>query len=71
MTARESLIFFTLNESQDNIKSKLAEHPHAKFLVVDGVLDKVVGYVDTRDILLQVLHDQPISLKKLTKETRF
>lgn len=64
MTARESLIFFTLNESQDNIKSKLAEHPHAKFLVVDGVLDKVVGYVDTRDILLQVLHDQPISLKK-------
>ncbi|MEH8015692.1 hemolysin family protein [Rheinheimera muenzenbergensis] len=64
MTARESLIFFTLNESQDNIKSKLAEHPHAKFLVVDGVLDKVIGYVDTRDILLQVLHDQPISLKK-------
>jgi len=64
MTARESLIFFTLNESQDNIKTKLAEHPHAKFLVVDGVLDKVIGYVDTRDILLQVLHDQPISLKK-------
>lgn len=64
MTARESLIFFPLNESQDNIKTKLAEHPHAKFLVVDGVLDKVVGYVDTRDILLQVLHDQPISLKK-------
>ena len=64
MTARESLIFFTLNESQDNIKTKLAEHPHAKFLVVDGVLDKVIGYVDTRDILLQVLHDQPMSLKK-------
>ena len=64
MTARESLIFFTLNESQEVIKAKLADHPHAKFLVVDGVLDKVVGYVDTRDILLQVLHNQPISLKK-------
>jgi CBS domain containing-hemolysin-like protein len=64
MTARESLIFFTNNESQDSIKAKIAKHPHAKFLVVDGVLDKVVGYVDTRDILMQVLHDQPISLKK-------
>ncbi len=64
MTARESLIFFSLTESQDDIKAKIAEHPHAKFMVVDGVLDKVVGYVDTRDILMQVLHNQPISLKK-------
>lgn len=64
MTARESLIFFTNNESQDNIKAKIAEHPHAKFIVCDEVLDRVVGYVDTRDILMQVLHDQPISLKK-------
>src|SRR5690606_11328917 len=64
MTARESLIFFTTEESQDSIKAKIAEHPHAKFVVCDEVLDKVVGYVDTRDILMQVLHDQPISLKK-------
>lgn len=64
MTARESLIYFTTDETQEGIKAKLAEHPHAKFLVVEGVLDKVVGYIDTRDILMQVLHDQPISLKK-------
>ncbi|QBL09742.1 HlyC/CorC family transporter [Rheinheimera sp. D18] len=64
MTARESLIYFTADETQEGIKAKLAEHPHAKFLVVEGVLDKVVGYIDTRDILMQVLHDQPISLKK-------
>lgn len=64
MTARESLIFFTKDESQDNIKLKIAAHPHAKFLVCDKVLDNVVGYVDTRDILMQVLHDQPISLSK-------
>ena len=64
MTARESLIFFTKDESPENIKLKLAAHPHAKFLVCDKVLDNVVGYVDTRDILMQVLHDQPISLTK-------
>ncbi|PSJ41169.1 hypothetical protein C7H85_18335 [Zobellella endophytica] len=64
MTARESLIYFTLKESQDSIKAKIAEHPHAKFLVCDDSLDRVVGYVDSRDILMQVLHQQPISLQK-------
>ncbi|MBL1379297.1 hemolysin family protein [Zobellella iuensis] len=64
MTTRESLIFFTLAESQDSIKAKIAEHPHAKFLVCEESLDRVVGYVDSRDILMQVLHQQPISLQK-------
>lgn len=64
MTARESLIYFILKESGDSIKAKIAEHPHAKFIVVDDSLDKVVGYVDSRDILMQVLHQQPINLLK-------
>jgi len=64
MTARESLIYFNLKESADSIKNKIAEHPHAKFIVCDDSLDKVVGYVDSRDILMQVLHQQPINLLK-------
>lgn len=64
MTARESLVFFMKSESLADIKDKISQHPHAKFLVCDQVLDHVVGYVDARDILLQVLHEQPISLNK-------
>ncbi|PSJ41250.1 hypothetical protein C7I36_10345 [Zobellella taiwanensis] len=64
MTARESLIYFSLSETQDSIKGKIAEHPHAKFLVCEDSLDRVIGYVDSRDILMQVLHQQPISLQK-------
>lgn len=64
MTSRESLIYFTLLETQDSIKDKIAENPHAKFLVCEDSLDKVVGYVDSRDILMQVLHQQPLSLKQ-------
>ncbi|MGI5309549.1 hemolysin family protein [Rheinheimera sp. WS51] len=64
MTARESLVFFMKSESLEDIKDKIAQHPHAKFLVCDQVLDHVVGYVDARDILMQVLHEQPISLNK-------
>jgi len=64
MTPRESLIYFLLKESTDSIKAKIAEHPHAKFIVCDAALDRVVGYVDTRDILMQVLHEQSISLTR-------
>lgn len=64
MTPRESLIYFVLKETPESIKAKIAEHPHAKFIVCDQALDRVVGYVDTRDILMQVLHEQSISLSK-------
>ncbi|MBA3238984.1 MAG: HlyC/CorC family transporter [Parachlamydiaceae bacterium] len=64
MTTREDLIYFMTKESQDDIKSKITKFPHVKFLVVDGVVDRVVGYVDASDLLLQVLNKEEISLKK-------
>jgi CBS domain containing-hemolysin-like protein len=64
MTPRESLIYFTTTESQEDIKAKIAQYPHVKFLVVEDVLDHVIGYVDSRNILLQVLNNEPINLKK-------
>ena len=64
MTARESLRYFTTTESQENIKMKIAVYPHIKFLVVDKVLDNIVGYVDSRDILLQLLNGKQVNLQK-------
>ncbi len=64
MTLRDDLIFFTSKESPENIKSKIAKYPYVKFLIVEDVLDNVVGYVDSRDLLLQVLNKEEISLKK-------
>ncbi|MBA2728773.1 MAG: HlyC/CorC family transporter [Parachlamydiaceae bacterium] len=64
MTARENLIFFMANEPKESIKSKIVKYPHVKFLVVDEVLDHVVGYVDARDLMLLVMNNEQISLKK-------
>lgn len=64
MTARENLVYFITKETQENIKQKVAEHPHVKFLVVDQVLDNIVGYVDSRDILIQLLNGEEIDLQK-------
>ena len=62
MTNRDSIIYFDCSETEEEIKQKIAEHPHSKFLVCDGSIDKVLGYVDSKDILLRVLNKQPISL---------
>ena len=62
MTARENLVYFLQDEPIASIKSKLAQHPHSKFIVCKGVLDHIVGCVDSRDLLMQVLNEQPMAL---------
>ncbi|MFI0435549.1 MAG: hemolysin family protein [Parachlamydiaceae bacterium] len=64
MTARESLVYFTTKETQDNIKAKIADNPHVKFLVVDQILDNIVGYVESCDILIQLLNGEQVDVKK-------
>ncbi|MBW7982808.1 hemolysin family protein [Enterobacillus tribolii] len=62
MTPRESIVFFELGESEDSIKEKISTHPHSKFLVCDGNIDHVVGYVDSKDLLNRVLGNQSLAL---------
>ncbi|MBC7751941.1 MAG: HlyC/CorC family transporter [Candidatus Saccharibacteria bacterium] len=61
MTSRESIIYFTLQESNDSLKQKIAAHPHSKFLICDQTIDTVIGYVDTKDILLRMINNQPLA----------
>lgn len=58
MTTRDNVVFFSLNEPEDSIRKKIAQHQWSKFPVCDGVIDHVIGYVDTRDILVRLLNKQ-------------
>ncbi|EGY29197.1 hemolysin-like protein containing CBS domains [Candidatus Regiella insecticola 5.15] len=62
MTSRENVIYFDLGESEDKIKEKISVHPHSKFLVCDSNIDKIVGYVDSKDLLNRVLSKQSLEL---------
>lgn len=61
MTQRDSIVYFNLQDNDVAIRQKIAEHPHAKFLVCDGQIDNVVGYVESKDILKRVLTNQAFS----------
>lgn len=63
MTARESIVYFDISESEAEIKEKIANYPHSKFLVCDGSIDQVIGYVDSKDLLIRVLSNQPLTLR--------
>lgn len=62
MTTRENIIYFDLQESEQSIKEKISVHPHSKFLVCDGNIDQVVGYVSSKDLLNRVLGNQTLLL---------
>lgn len=62
MTSRESVVFFDLHEDEAQIKEKIAQQPHSKFLVCNGNIDQVVGYVDSKDLLNRVLGNQSLAL---------
>ncbi|SLM64389.1 MULTISPECIES: hemolysin family protein [Dickeya] len=62
MTSRESVVYFDLKESESSIKEKIAHQPHSKFLVCNGTIDQIVGYVDSKDLLNRVLGNQSLEL---------
>lgn len=62
MTSRENVIWFDLNADEQHLKSTIAEHPHSKFLVCNGDIDHVLGYVDSKDLLNRVLANQSMAL---------
>lgn len=62
MTPRESVVFFDLHEDEAQIKEKIAQQPHSKFLVCNGNIDQIVGYVDSKDLLNRVLANQSLAL---------
>lgn len=62
MTTRESVSYLTLQDSEDELRAQIMLHVHSKFLVCDDVIDRVVGYVESKDLLNTLLSQQPLAL---------
>lgn len=64
MTTRESIIYFTLQDSEESLRQQIAQHSHSKFMVCDDTIDRIVGYADTKDLLTLIINNQPLTLEK-------
>lgn len=63
MTNRERIVFFSRDDDDALIRNRIADAPHSTYLVCDGDIDEVVGYVDATDLFQRVLRDEPLSLR--------
>ncbi len=63
MTTRERIVFLSLDDDEALIRNRIAEDPHSTYLVCDGEIDAVVGYVDATDLFQRVLRDEPLLLR--------
>ena len=70
MTARDNIIYFLLTESEEEIKEKIAENPHSKFLVCEREIDSIYGYVDAKDILPRILKGEKSGLQNIREITK-
>ena len=64
MTPRTDIVWLDINDSPQEILQKIAESEYSRFPVCDGSLDKVLGIVKARDLLVPSLAGEPINLKE-------
>lgn len=58
------MVYCDLHESETSIIKKASTHPYFKFLVCDSHMNKVIGYVDSKDLLNSMLANQSMILSR-------
>lgn len=64
MTNRERIVFFSRDDDDALIRNRIADTPHSTYLVCDGDIDQIVGYVDATDLFQRVLRGEQLSLRE-------
>ena len=64
MTARDSIVYFTLDEDYESIARKISETPHDKYLVCSTDIDHVIGCLDAKELLTRYVNKETFSLKE-------
>ena len=72
-TGQESIVYFTLDESEAEIRKQISQNPHNYFLVCDGDIDHVIGFIDSKNVLRRLLEGKPISITEqgLVQQVQF
>ncbi|QLB45130.1 hemolysin family protein [Mannheimia pernigra] len=62
MTTREHIIFLDQSFNQDQVLATIKENPHSKLLICDKSIDKILGYVESHNILTLYLQEKQVKL---------
>jgi putative hemolysin len=68
MTPRTEIIWLDLNESEDELKRKVADNKYSFFPVARDTLDAVAGIVSGKDLLSLIMESKPFDLKEISRK---
>jgi len=71
MTPRTDIIYLDINDTVEEIRTKIAESEFSRFPVRQDSLDTILGIVKARDLLVRSLGNEEIRLKDLLKPAFF
>ncbi|HEX7040470.1 MAG TPA: hemolysin family protein [Trueperaceae bacterium] len=71
MTPRHEVAWLDLGGGTEQVVEVLARAPHARYVVADGELDSVAGYVRAADLLSAALRGEPFDLRRHLREPLF
>ena len=68
MTPRTDVEWIDVDADPETIRQKLRETPHSRLPVAEGSVDRLVGVVQSRDIVRAFVEGRPLELRTLMRE---
>ncbi len=68
MTPRTEVDWIDIDSSFEQVRAALAETPHSRLPVAEGSVERIVGVVQTRDMLDALLAGRPLDLRGLARK---
>jgi putative hemolysin len=67
MTPRTDMIWFDVDDSDEEVREIVLAHGHSRYPVARGDLDDMIGVVMVKDLLAKRMVDEPIDLEALAQ----
>jgi putative hemolysin len=71
MTPRTQIVWIDLNDPMEEIRRRIAESSHSRLPVAQESLDQVIGLVQAKDLLTEVLKNKPLNLESVLQQPLF
>jgi putative hemolysin len=67
MTPRTDIDWIDVGATPDEIRQALLDTPHSRIPVADGAVERIVGVIQSRDVLAAALQGRPLDLNQLCR----
>lgn len=68
MTTRDEISYLALDDTEEELREKIMDYPHSKFLITESDIDSILGYITSKDLLPSLMLSKK-SIKELIKIT--